>query len=142
MNLQPITGWLSRLTARVKTLEAATTAAALAPTAVNVTADRAITATEAYGGIVVSNIGASGAVVLALPAGLPGMSVTAINIVTQSLSLNPVDTEIIYPIGGTPLTEDVPILSNAAGEHITLVCVEAGKWVTANCVGTWSANGS
>ena len=129
--------WIKRLEAKFPLLEAK-----LAPKTVIATAATDIAAADALRGIVVSNKGASGEVVFSLPAAEPGMHVTAIVQAAQLLSLDPVDTEIIYGVNGVALTEDVAIKANALGETIQLVCLEAGYWSVAAYTGTWSATGA
>jgi hypothetical protein len=113
-----------------------------APKTIVATAATTIAHTDAIRGVVVSNKGAAGEVVISLPAAVPGMRVTGVVQAAQLLSLDPVDTEIIYGTNGVALTEDAAIKANAIGETIQLVCVEAGFWVVTASAGTWSATGA
>ena len=112
----------------------------LVPTTVIATAATEITHLQAKYGVVVSNKGASGEVVFSLPAAVPGMRVAAVVQAAQTLSLDPVDTEIIYDTNGVALTEDAAIKANAVGETIQLVCLEAGYWTVVAYTGTWGAS--
>lgn len=134
--------WIKRLDAKFAPIAAQFVAleAKLAPKTVVATANADITAADALRGIVVSNKGAVGEVIFSLPEATPGMHVTAVVQAAQLLSLDPVDTEIIYGINGVALTEDVAIKANALGETIQLVCLEAGYWSVAAYTGTWSVN--
>jgi hypothetical protein len=119
--------WIKRLEAR------------LYPKTIVATGNIEISQTDALRGVVVSNRGASGEVIAALPAALPGMRVSGVVQAVQLLSFDPDGTEIIYGTNGASLTAGVPIKGNAAGECIQLVCVEKGAWVVEAFNGTWTA---
>lgn len=136
--MKTIIGWLKRLTARVTTLEEASTPVVVSGTTTPIT----ITAAQALKGAVVSNLGASGAVEFDLPAAKVGMSITAVVHATQNLGLDPNGTEKIFTPAGVDLTAGVPIVANAQGEFVRLVCLADGVWRAADYAGTWSANGS
>jgi hypothetical protein len=119
--------WIKRLEAR------------LYPKTIVATGDIEISQTDALRGVVVVNKGATGTVVVSLPAALPGMRVTGVVAAVQTFELDPVDTEIIYGTNGVALTEDVSIKANAVGETIQLVCLEKGFWTVVAFNGTWGA---
>lgn len=114
----------------------------MTPKAIVTTAAIAITDSDAMRGVVVSNKGAGAEVVISLPAARVGMSVTAVVQAVQLLSLDPVDTEIIYGTNGVALTEDAAIKANALGETIHLVCLQDGFWTVTAFTGTWTATGA
>lgn len=136
MNMKPITGWISRLTTRVKALEPAATVNSGTTTPI------AITAAQALAGITVTNLGATGAVVFDLPAAKVGMRVTAHVIVAQNLALNPNDTEHIFNGALADIGAGTPCLANAIGESATFECTVAGQWNVTKSVGTWDADGT
>jgi hypothetical protein len=111
----------------------------LTPVTVVATANTEITHLQAKQGVVVSNRGASGEVVFSLPPAVPGMRVTGVVQAAQTLSLDPVDTEIIFGTNGVALTEDAAIKANAVGETIQLVCLQPGFWTVTAFNGTWGA---
>ena len=105
-----------------------------------VTADATLTAAQLRAGVVVSNKGATGAVVVTLPAALPGMRLTAIVETAQELRLNPQDDETIaLPSTAVQGAAGKYITADAATEHVNLVCVTAGDWSVAGYSGTWTA---
>lgn len=128
---------MSTITRWIKSIEAR-----LVPDTIVATANTVITPAQARQGVVVSNKGAAGEVVFSLPAAVPGMRVTAVVQSAQLLSLDPVDTEIIYGTNGVALTEDVAIKANAVGETLQLVCVEKGFWTVTASAGTWTTTGA
>ena len=128
---------MSSLIRWIKRLESRET-----PKTIVATANTTIAHTDAIRGVVVSNKGAGGEVVVSLPAAVPGMRVTGVVQATQLLGFDPVDTEIIYGTNGVALTEDVAIKANAIGETIQLVCVEKGFWVVTAFNGTWTTTGA
>ncbi len=135
MNIIP---WITRLTGRVKVLETAYTPVIASGT----TTPIAITADQARRGVVVSNLGATGAVEFDLPAAVAGMSITAHVHVAQNLALDPAAADKIITGAGVDLTAGVPTLANAVGEFITLRCFEDGTWQSTVYSGTWDADGT
>lgn len=125
---------MSSLIRWIKRLESRET-----PKTIVATAATSIAHTDALRGVVVSNKGAAGEVIFSLPAAVPGMRVAAVVQAVQTLSLDPVDTEIIYGTNGVALTEDAAIKANALGETIQLVCLEKGYWSVEAFTGTWAA---
>jgi uncharacterized protein (DUF362 family) len=126
----PLIRWIKRIESRQ------------VPDTVVATNNTTITHAQAIQGVVVSNKGAGGEVVVSLPAAVPGMRVTGVVQAAQLLGFDPVDTEIIYGTNGVALTEDVAIKANAVGETIQLVCVEKGFWVVTAFSGTWTTTGA
>lgn len=123
----PLIRWIKRIESRQ------------VPETIVATAATTITHQQAKQGIVVSNKGAAAEVVVSLPPAFPGMRVTGVVQAAQTLSLDPVDTEIVYGTNGVALTEDAAIKANAVGETIQLVCVERGYWLVTAFAGTWAA---
>lgn len=121
----PLIRWIKRLESRET------------PKVIVATAAVTISDSDARRGVVVSNKGAGAEVVVSLPAARPGMRVTAVVQAAQLLSLDPVDTEIVYGTAGVAQTEDVAIKGNAVGETITLTCLETGFWVVTAFNGVW-----
>lgn len=126
----PLIRWIKRIEARQ------------VPETIVATAATDITPAQARQGIVVSNRGASGEVIVSLPAATVGMRVAGIVNTAQLLSFDPDGTEIIYGIAGVSLTAGVPIKGNAAGECVQLVCVEPGSWSVVSYNGVWTATGA
>lgn len=143
MNLKPITGWVSRLTARVVTLETYSAAIDAAATVINGgTSPIAITAAQALAGITVNNTGAGGAIEFDLPAATVGMKVRANVVVAQNLALDPDGTEHIFNGALADIGAGTPCLANAVGESATFECLVAGRWNVTSSVGTWDADGT
>ena len=128
---------MSSLIRWIKRLESRET-----PKTIVATATTTISYEDATRGVVVSNRGAGAEVIINLPAAVPGMRVAGIVQSAQLLSFDPNGTEIIYGTAGVSLTAGVPIKANAAGECITLVCVEKGSWSVEGFVGVWTATGA
>jgi hypothetical protein len=129
---------MSKLTRLLLSVKARTT-----PKTLIRTANSTITAADAlYGGCIVSNKGAAGAIIFNLPPALPGMRVGAIVQAAQLLAIDPNGTEIILGIAGVSLGAGVIIQANALGECIELVCLEKGIWSVISYVGVWTATGA
>ena len=127
--MKNIISWLSRLTSRVLTLESGKAVYTAAGT---------VSSADAKRGAVVANPGATGAVVIALPAAVPGMEVTAIVEATQQLRLDPNGTETVAGTNGVQGAAGKFLWADAVGEHIRLICVVAGTWDVAGFSGTWT----
>lgn len=116
--------------------------ARLRPAAVVATADTEVTRDQAWNEVVVSNLGASGAVTFALPAAERGMRVTAIVQAAQELRLDPDGTETAaLPSTGVQGAAGKYLTANAIGETLRLVCITPGKWDAETYLGTWTAEG-
>jgi len=103
---------------------------------------RTVTALEAMQGFVLTNRGASAAIVIALPAAIPGMRVTAVVGVAQELRLDPNGTETIaLPSTGVQSAAGKYITADALTEQVQLVCLTAGTWDVISYTGTWTAEG-
>jgi hypothetical protein len=109
----------------------------IAPTILNKTANYTVTADDlSFGGAVLANSGASGAVVFALPAAQPGMRLTATVIAAQALTLDLPATDTIRALA----TAGQTFTADAAGETLQLVCVVANVWESVGAAdGTWTA---
>ena len=83
---------------------------------------------DCFGGVV-TNEGATGAVTLKLPPAQVGMSIEAIALAAQTLSLDPQDTELI--VGGGRQAGDAFSTKGDAADYVRLVCVEPGEWQVA-----------
>lgn len=99
-----------------------------------------ITREQALRHIYVSNAGASGAAVFALPKAEPGLRVTAIVEAAQQLRLDPNGTETVaLPSTGVQSAAGKYIWADAATEHVNLVCLVKGTWDVIGYSGTWTA---
>jgi len=91
-------------------------------------------------GKVLTNPGATGAVVFALPAAVVGYEVIARVDAAQQLRLDPNGTEqICLPSTGVPGTGGKYLVADAVNEGVHLVCREAGIWDVVTYTGTWTA---
>lgn len=98
------------------------------------------TLTAAQSGGYISNLGAAGAAVFALPAALPGMSFTAIVEAAFALRLDPDGTETIaLPSTGVQGAAGKYLEADAVGEKVKLICLTAGTWSVEHYSGTWTA---
>ena len=114
--------------------------ARLRPAAVVATADTEITRDQAWNEVVVSNLGAAGAVTFALPAAERGMRVTAVVQAAQELRLDPDGTETAaLPSSGVQQAAGAYLTANAIGETLRLVCITPGTWDVETYLGTWTA---
>lgn len=97
--------------------------------------------TEALqGGVVVSNLGATGAVTFTLPPAVVGMKVTAIVQAAQELRLDPSGTQTVaLPSTGVQSAAGKYIVADAVAEKVQLICLVAGKWDVIDYAGTWVA---
>jgi hypothetical protein len=125
--MKPILAWLSRLQANQ-----------IAPVIVSATGGT-ITREQALRHVYVSNAGASGAAVFALPKAEPGLRVSAIVEVTQQLRLDPNGTETVaVPSTGVQGAAGKYIWADALAETVELVCLVKGTWDVVNFQGTWT----
>lgn len=91
-------------------------------------------------GATLTNTGASGAVVFALPAAVVGMEVSARVDAAQELRLDPNGTEqICLPSTGVPGAAGKYLTADAVNEQVHLKCREAGIWDVISYTGTWTA---
>lgn len=109
----------------------------IAPKILNKTAAYTVKADELlFGGAVLANSGASGAVVFTLPAAQPGMRLTATVIAAQALTLDLPSGDTIRSLA----TSGQTFTADAAGETLQLVCVVANVWESVGAAdGTWTA---
>ena len=104
------------------------------------TADDTLTAAES--GSCHTNTGASGTVVLTLPAAVVGLEFFFGVGAAQALRLDPDGTETIsLPSTGVPGAAGKYLAADAAGETVHLMCVVAGNWAVMGYTGTWTAEG-
>lgn len=102
------------------------------------TADDTLTAAES--GSVHTNAGASGTVVLTLPAAAVGLEYFFGVRVAQALRIDPNGTETIsLPSTGVPGAAGKYLAADAIGETVHLMCVAAGSWAVMGYTGTWTA---
>lgn len=106
------------------------------PTVLNKTADYTVTADQLLYGAVVSNSGASGAVIFTLPSAQPGMRLTAAVVAAQALTLDLPTGDTIRSLA----TSGQTFTADAAGETLQLVCVVPTVWESIGAAdGTWTA---
>lgn len=95
---------------------------------------------DCYGGVI-TNEGASGTVVLSLPSAEVGMSLTVLVLAAQVVQLDPSGSEIINAFGAAAGdsvgTGAAGVVAGAAGDCISIACVEDGEWIVTNYIGTW-----
>lgn len=90
-------------------------------------------------GTVHTNKGASGTVVLTLPAAVAGMHFYFAVLAAFALQIEPASGEVIsLPSTGVPESADDYISADALRETVHLVCVEDGAWAVMGYTGTWS----
>jgi len=91
-------------------------------------------------GSINNNVGASGAIVLTLPASLPGSEFHFACEVAQSLTIavQTGDT-MALPSTGVQGSASKGLVSNTITSFVHLTCVVAGKWDVAGYSGTWTA---
>lgn len=109
----------------------------IAPKTLNKTVNYTVTADDLlFGGAVLANSGATGAVVFALPAAQPGMRLTATVVANLALTLDlPTgDTiRVLAPVSGQTYTASV------AGSTLLLVCVVPNVWEAVGAAdGAWT----
>jgi hypothetical protein len=85
---------------------------------------------------IVNNSGASGNVVLTLPAATAGMIVTFYVLTTQTMDINPNGSDRIQIL--TDANGDAIRSDNIRGTSITLACQAAGSWEPMGSIGSWS----
>lgn len=104
------------------------------------TADYTVKTSE--NGTAFTNTGASGAVVLTLPAATVGLHYYFGVGAAQALRIDPNGTETIsLPSNGVPGAAGKYLEADAAGETVHLMCVVAGNWAVMGYTGTWTAQG-
>lgn len=98
------------------------------------------TLTNAESGSVHTSVGASGTVVLSLPAAIVGIEFYFAVGAAQELRIDPNGTETIsLPSTGVPGAAGKYLTANAIGETVHLVCCSAGSWRAFGFTGTWTA---
>lgn len=100
-----------------------------------VTATTTLTADQLYGTLFV-NTGASGSIVLSLPAPVPGMRFRVFLTASQDVDINPADSTQILVL--TNATGDAISSAATAGNAIELVAASSTTWVAFAAAGTWS----
>lgn len=114
------------------------------PLILNATAATEVPYADAlYGGVIVSNLGASAATTFTLPKAVPGMRVSAVLKAAQELRLDPFGTETIaLPSTGVQQAAGKYITADALSESVQLVCLIAGTWDAVGATdGTWGVEG-
>lgn len=87
-----------------------------------------------------TNVGASGAIVLALPPATPGLRYYFRVGVAQELRIDPNGSETIsLPSTGVPGAAGKYLVADAIGETVQLICFTAGSWSVLGHTGTWTA---
>lgn len=98
------------------------------------------TLTTAENGTGHSNTGASGAIVIALPAATVGLNYYFYVGAAQELRIDPNGTETIsLPSTGVAGAAGKYLVADAIGETVRLVCAKAGTWAVFGFTGTWTA---
>lgn len=98
------------------------------------------TVTVADSGRTFSTVGASGAVVFAMPAAVPGLRYRFYVGAAQELRIDPNGTETAgLPSSGVQQAAGAYLTANAVGETLDLQCVAAGTWAPFGYSGTWTA---
>lgn len=100
-----------------------------------VTATATLTADQLYGTMFV-NTGASGSIVLNLPAPQPGMRFRVFLTAAQDVDINPADSTQILVL--TNATGDAISSAATAGNAIELVAASSTTWVAFAASGVWS----
>lgn len=100
----------------------------------------AYTITEGESGSGFKNTGASGAIVLTLPAATVGLHYYFYVDAAQELRIDPNGTETIsLPSTGVPGAAGKYLSADAVGESVHLVCAKTGTWAVYGHTGTWTA---
>jgi hypothetical protein len=87
-----------------------------------------------------TNLGAAGAIVIALPAALVGMEFEFQVQAAQALRIDPNGTETIsLPSTGVAGAAGKYLEADAVGETVRLRCFKAGTWGVVGHTGTWTA---
>lgn len=109
----------------------------IGPTVINATENTTISANDAkYGGVVVSNSGATGTVVITPPTAAPGMRITLCVVANQALTFDLATGQTIRALA----TSGQTFTADAAGETLQLVCVVPNVWESVGAAdGTWTA---
>lgn len=111
-----------------------------AVTGATVTKTADYTVTTADNGKTFSTAGASGTVVFAMPAAVPGLRYRFYVGAAQELRIDPNGTETAgLPSTGVQQAAGAYLTANAAGETLDLQCVVAGTWSPFGYSGTWTA---
>lgn len=93
-------------------------------------------------GAIISNAGASGAAVFALPAATVGLEFYFLLEAAQELRIDPNGSETIaLPSTGAQGAAGKYLAADAVREHVHLVCLTAGTWDVLDYSGTWTAEG-
>jgi hypothetical protein len=104
------------------------------------TAGDTLTTTES--GTAHTNTGASGTIVLALPAATVGLRYIFAVGAAQELRIDPNGSQTIsLPSTGVPGAAGKYLVADAIGENVELVCYIAGTWSVRCYTGTWTAEG-
>ena len=89
-------------------------------------------------GSLLTNLGATGAVVLTLPQDAPiGTEFTAVVSAAQVLSLDPGAAGGIY-IAGAKQADNKTISADDEAESVTLTALGTGDWLASGATGTWT----
>lgn len=100
------------------------------------------TLTTAESGSVHSNTGASGTIVIALPAATVGLEYGFYVGAAQELRIDPNGSETIsLPSTGVAGAAGKYLVADAVGETVYLFCAKAGTWAVRGYTGTWTAEG-
>lgn len=87
-----------------------------------------------------TNKGATGEVILTLPAATVGLHYKFAVLAAQTLTIEPNGTnQIALPSSGVPGSAGVNLGANAIAETLELVCVDTGVWAVFGFTGTWAA---
>lgn len=98
------------------------------------------TLTAAESGSVHTNLGASGAIAIVLPAAVVGLEFFFRVAVAQQLQIDPNGSETIsLPSNGVPGAAGKYLVADAIGETVHLMCCTAGSWSVMGFTGTWTA---
>ena len=96
------------------------------------TSDLTLTATD-HNGILFNNEGASGTVVLTLPAATVGLNYRAVRTASHALRLDPNGSEVIRGGGAGKYLE-----LDTDGDSVELECCVAGEWEIVGGYGTYA----
>lgn len=100
------------------------------------------TLTAAESGSVHTTVGATGEVILVLPAATVGLEFFFYVGAAQDLKIDPDGSETIsLPSTGVPGAGGKYLLADLAGETVHLMCAVAGSWACMGYTGTWTAEG-
>lgn len=108
----------------------------ITPRVLNKTSNYTVTADDlSFGGALLSNSGATGAVVFALPAAVPGMRLFAAVNANFNLTLDLPTGDVIAGLATSGQTFSADLI----GESLHLTCAVAGIWTRVALNGTWTA---